>query len=61
MEQLRLSRTKECHTCDRNCPMSLEVSEAVRRGSMDNTECILCGTCVDNCPNRVIKYSWHRP
>ncbi|MFC2004950.1 4Fe-4S binding protein [Chloroflexota bacterium] len=28
--------------------------------STDNTECILCGTCVDNCPNGVIKYSWRR-
>jgi polyferredoxin len=55
------NKCKECHTCDRNCPMSLEVSKAVRRGSMDNTECILCGTCVDNCPDGVIKYSWHRP
>jgi len=54
-------KCKECRTCDKNCPMSLEVSKAVQSGSMDNTECILCGTCVDNCPNGVIKYSWHRP
>jgi ferredoxin-type protein NapH len=49
-----------CHTCDRNCPMSLEVNQAVQSGSMDNTECILCGSCVDNCPNGVIKYIWRR-
>ncbi|MFC1933406.1 4Fe-4S binding protein [Chloroflexota bacterium] len=54
-------KCKQCQTCDKNCPMSLEVSKAVQSGSMDNTECILCSTCVDNCPNGVIKYSWCRP
>jgi polyferredoxin len=54
-------KCKRCLTCDKSCPMSLEVSKAVQSGSMDNTECILCGTCVDNCPNGVIAYSWHRP
>ncbi|MFC2056129.1 4Fe-4S binding protein [Chloroflexota bacterium] len=28
---------------------------------MDNTECILCGTCVDDCPNGVIEYSSYSP
>jgi ferredoxin-type protein NapH len=54
-------KCQRCHTCDRNCPMNLEVSRAVQRGFMVNDECILCGTCVDNCPNSVIKYSWGRP
>jgi len=48
-------KCKRCRTCDKNCSMSLEVSKMVQNGSMDNAECILCGTCVDNCPNRVIK------
>lgn len=52
---------KHCHTCDKNCPMSLEISKMVQSGSMRNTECILCGTCADNCPNKVIEYSWRRP
>ncbi|MDO8636177.1 MAG: 4Fe-4S binding protein [Dehalococcoidia bacterium] len=30
----------------------------VQGGSTENTECILCGTCVDNCPNGVIRFSW---
>ena len=55
------SKCTQCHTCDTNCPMSLEVTEAVQKGSMDNSECILCGSCVDNCPNGVIKYTWRRP
>lgn len=49
---------KQCKTCDRICPMSLEVSKMVQIGAMDNTECILCGSCVDNCPKGVIMYSW---
>jgi ferredoxin-type protein NapH len=53
-------RCKQCKTCDNSCPMSLEPSKMVQSGSMDNTECILCGSCVDNCPNGAIKYSWRR-
>ncbi|MDD3819420.1 MAG: 4Fe-4S binding protein, partial [Actinomycetota bacterium] len=54
-------KCKQCTTCYKNCPMSLEVNKMVQSGSMENTECILCGTCVDNCPEGVIRYSWrHR-
>lgn len=49
-----------CHTCDNNCPMSLVVSEAVQKSSMDMNECILCGTCADSCPKSVISYTWRR-
>jgi ferredoxin len=38
--------------------MSLEVNELVQAGDMENSECILCGSCVDNCPNGAIKYSF---
>lgn len=51
-------KCKQCKTCEKNCPMSLEVSKIVQSGPMENTECILCGTCVDNCPEGIIKYSW---
>ncbi|MDH5174746.1 MAG: 4Fe-4S binding protein [Elusimicrobiota bacterium] len=51
-------KCKQCKTCDKNCPMSLEVSKMVERGFMKNAECILCGNCVDNCTERVIKYHW---
>jgi polyferredoxin len=46
----------DCHTCDKNCPMSLKVSEKVRMEKMDDTECILCGACIDHCPKKVIRY-----
>ena len=52
-------KCKNCGTCDRNCTMSLNVSKIVKSGSMRNTECILCGACVDTCPNSAIMYSWH--
>ncbi|UCB49797.1 MAG: 4Fe-4S binding protein [Deltaproteobacteria bacterium] len=46
----------QCKICDKKCPMSLGVEEMVQQGSMENTECILCGSCVDNCPEGVIEY-----
>lgn len=45
-----------CHLCDKNCPMSINVSEKVKSGNMYDNECILCGACVDNCPKKAIKY-----
>ncbi len=47
-----------CHTCTENCPMSLPVEEMVNQETMENTECILCGTCVDGCREGAISYNW---
>jgi polyferredoxin len=52
------SACKDCKTCTKNCPMSLDVNAMVQQGSMENSECILCGTCVDNCPSKAIRYSF---
>jgi len=49
---------KHCHTCTEHCPMSLPVGEMVNLKSMENTECILCGTCVDGCKEGAISYNW---
>lgn len=49
---------KHCHTCSENCPMSLPVEEMVDQNSMENSECILCGTCVDGCKQGAIKFYW---
>ncbi len=46
----------QCKLCTKKCPMSLEVDGMVQKKEMKNTECILCGECVDNCPKGVIKY-----
>lgn len=52
-------KCKNCNTCTKNCPMSLEVNSMVQKGSMINSECILCGTCVDGCPEGAIKYAFN--
>jgi ferredoxin-type protein NapH len=49
---------KHCHACTDNCPMSLPVEDMVQKESMENVECILCGTCVDGCKQDVLRYSW---
>ena len=49
-----------CPECTANCPMSLDVNGMVQRGDMENSECILCGSCVDICPQDVIRYSFSR-
>ena len=58
--QLKVSENtcKQCKTCEANCPMSLEVSRMAQKGSMKNDEGILCGNCVDNCPNKMIEFSF---
>jgi ferredoxin-type protein NapH len=47
-----------CKACDAKCPMSLEVNSMVKKGSMSDDECILCGECVDICSKKVIKYTF---
>jgi len=47
-----------CHTCTNNCPMSLPVEFMVQEDKMENVECILCGTCIDGCKNKVIRYTF---
>ncbi|AGA67918.1 hypothetical protein Desdi_0372 [Desulfitobacterium dichloroeliminans LMG P-21439] len=47
-----------CKLCERKCPMSLPVSTMVEQGSMENSECILCGQCVDVCAKGAVKFSF---
>ncbi|MEJ2271286.1 MAG: 4Fe-4S binding protein [Candidatus Bathyarchaeota archaeon] len=47
-----------CKVCNRKCSMNLPVNEMVQTKNMENTECILCGSCVDYCPKGAIKYSF---
>jgi len=46
-----------CKICNKKCPMNLDVSENMKNNKLNNTECILCGNCIDNCKHKVIKYS----
>ena len=52
------SACKDCKLCTKNCPMSLDVNAMVQIGQMENSECVLCGTCVDNCARNAIQYSF---
>ncbi len=51
---------KDCQTCTTNCPMSLDVHSLVKSGKMENSECILCGSCIDGCSKKAIRYSFNR-
>lgn len=48
----------ECGTCTAQCPMSLNVTDMVRRGTMRHSECILCGNCVDACRTEAISFAF---
>jgi ferredoxin-type protein NapH len=48
----------DCQTCTTHCPMSLNVNALVHRDSMEHSECILCGTCVDGCPKGAIRFTF---
>lgn len=52
------SRCADCKTCTTHCPMSLDVNGMVHLQSMENSECILCGACVDGCAKKAIRYSF---
>lgn len=47
-----------CHTCTTHCPMSLPVEEMVKINKMENQDCILCGSCVDGCKSKAIKFDF---
>lgn len=52
------SNCADCKRCTKNCPMSLDVNAMVQLEQMENKECILCGTCVDNCAKSAIRYAF---
>jgi ferredoxin-type protein NapH len=52
------SACSDCKLCTKNCPMSLDVNAMVQVEKMEDPECILCGTCVDNCSKKAIRYTF---
>jgi ferredoxin-type protein NapH len=50
----------DCRGCNKVCPMSLDVNFLVKSGIEDFTECILCGSCVDHCPQELLHFSVRR-
>jgi ferredoxin-type protein NapH len=57
---LHLDSDKEkcinCKLCSKQCPMSLDVHEMVQQNKLNNSECILCGECIDSCTKGAIRY-----
>ena len=51
-------KCSHCQLCTKNCSMSLDVHQMVTNGYIENVECILCGNCVDVCPENVIHFSF---
>lgn len=45
-----------CGRCNKKCPMGLEVSKIVQNDTFTNSECILCGECVDICDKKAITF-----
>jgi ferredoxin-type protein NapH len=45
-----------CKVCTLKCPMNLDVMDNVKNGEMGNTECILCGNCIDHCKQKAIYF-----
>lgn len=45
-----------CGKCNKECPMGINVSEAVYKGKIKSAECIQCGVCIDSCPKKVLSY-----
>ncbi len=37
--------------------MNIDVMENVKNGQMANSECILCGNCIEHCKQKVIWFS----
>jgi polyferredoxin len=48
----------DCKRCNQACPMSLDVNGMVHANTMEHSECVLCGSCIDICPQDVIEYTF---
>lgn len=46
-----------CHTCNQVCPMSLPIEAMTHQHKLEHAECILCGSCVDECEFNVIQFA----
>lgn len=46
-------KCSSCGKCKKVCPMNVDVTDN-SRGRENKTECILCLTCIDSCPNNAL-------
>lgn len=60
LPQLRIKAEADsctgCEKCAKACPMSLPVSTILKKGSVETSDCILCGECVKSCARGVLSY-----
>lgn len=52
------SKCVSCGKCNKVCQMGLNVSECVKEKKDFGSECIQCGACVDNCPNKALCFKF---
>ncbi len=45
-----------CGACDRKCQMGINVSEGLKKGSIEDADCILCGECTGACKKDVLSF-----
>lgn len=50
----------QCGQCNKKCPMSIDVNQALLEGVIGTSDCILCGECVDHCTKKVLKFGVFR-
>ncbi|MDD4126895.1 MAG: 4Fe-4S binding protein [Methanomicrobium sp.] len=64
LPQLRLKAEPEnctgCRVCDSACIMGIKVSEMVKSGNTENSECITCGACANACKKNAVKFGIFR-
>ncbi len=60
LPQLRIKAQADkcisCEKCSQACPMSLSVGTALQQGSIELSDCILCGACVKSCAKGVLRF-----
>ncbi|MDF1539841.1 MAG: 4Fe-4S dicluster domain-containing protein [Candidatus Thorarchaeota archaeon] len=45
----------DCGACEKACPMDIKIRDYIKDGKrVTSTECILCQTCVNSCPQKVL-------
>jgi ferredoxin-type protein NapH len=51
-------KCNECNACNINCPMNLNIMENSRTNRFTDSECILCGNCIDHCKQSVLSFTF---
>jgi ferredoxin-type protein NapH len=53
-------KCNECNLCTTHCPMNLNVMENAKINAFNDTECILCGNCIDHCKQKALMFSFKK-